>query len=95
MAHYSTWEARQNKHAQALAEQILDLYSRGQFTVAFTTNQTKHVMTYVLMKVYHILWGSTPSLGFLGGAKKHGDMTRVRLRLFEQSTLELEEPTQP
>ena len=39
-------------------EYILDFKYNGVKSIEYTTNQTKPVETYVLMKIYHILQGS-------------------------------------
>jgi hypothetical protein len=95
MTNYEVWEARQTTHAQELAQRCLELYNSGHYKYSFSTNQTKSVMEYVLMKVYHIVWGSSPSLGFFSTIRKQDDLTRVCLRLFNQAELDEADSPEP
>ena len=81
---YDEWELVQTEFARRVAQECLDTFTSGHTFFSFSTNQSKHVMAYVLCKVFHILRGSTPSIGFMSTIKKRGDMTRVCLRFFEQ-----------
>ena len=83
-ARYDDWEEAQNEYARQVAQLCLDTFTSGHEYLSFNCRRTKTVTEYVLCKVYQILWGSTPSIGFMSSIKKRGDTMRVYLTLFEQ-----------
>ena len=55
---YSKFDASVSKYAIKDAQELIDHYNRGEFNYVYTTNQTKPVEEYKIMKVWHILSGS-------------------------------------
>jgi hypothetical protein len=57
--HYNEWEADRNQFALSRAQELFDDYKNNQInTVIYKTNQTKEVLIYTYMKIWHILDGS-------------------------------------
>ncbi len=81
---YDEWEAAQIEYARRVAQLCLDTFTSGHKDFSFNCPWSKTVMEYILCKVFHILLGSTPSLGFLHIIKKRGDTLRVLIILYEQ-----------
>lgn len=79
---YESWEAVQTEFAREVALECLETYQRGCDYYGFTvTNTTKTIMDYILCKVFYMLAGSTPSLGFQARTYKKEDGVRVCLNL--------------
>ena len=85
---YDAWEARHNTFARELAQQCLDSYNTGHYKYSFSINMSKHITDYILVKVFHILRGSTPRIGFGSTTRNHRGMTRVCLTFFEHDPLD-------
>ena len=53
--HYLSWEKRANEWAQLTAKELIANYNKGDRHIKIMSNQTKQVMTYYMMKVWHLL----------------------------------------
>jgi hypothetical protein len=57
--HYNEWEADRNRRALSEAQELIDDYKNNQIKfISYKTNQTKDVLLYTYMKIWHILNGS-------------------------------------
>jgi hypothetical protein len=55
---YAKFDADNSKRAIEDAQELIAHYNRGEFVYVYTTNQSKPVEEYKLMKVWHIMSGS-------------------------------------
>ena len=55
---YNEWEADRNNTALTDAQEYINDYNNGVRFITYRTNQTKQVLEYIFMKIFHILDGS-------------------------------------
>ena len=84
-AHFDAWT---NAKAIEYAQGLIKCYNKGEFNYAYTTNQTKPVEEYIMMKVWHILSGSGIIFTHtIRKVKEPSDRIRVRIMMSEQLTM--------
>ena len=81
---YEDWEANANKQALEIAEEIIEHYNNGMYSICWTTEQSKTVIQYILMKVWHIC--SCSGIFILDDVKKIKDKCKITIDLAEQDT---------
>lgn len=78
---YAEFDAGVTKKAIEDAEELITCYNRGEYNYSYTTNQTKPVEDYKLMKVWHIMSGSGIFFTHTVTKVRKDPPTRIRVRI--------------
>jgi hypothetical protein len=85
-ANYDAWEAARNEYALSRSQELFDYFEDGVVSIVVTIDQTKEVLTYEYLKIWHILEGAGIFMDFR--VQKIKDKCRVIIELYPVTAIE-------
>jgi EAL domain-containing protein (putative c-di-GMP-specific phosphodiesterase class I) len=86
MDNYNAWEAKRNEYAIITSQEFIDDFKDGLCYIEFMTTQTKEVLTYEYLKIWHILDGAGIFMDYR--IHKIKDKCRVTIELYRANAIE-------
>jgi len=77
---YDEWENNRNAKALEWAQELIDEYNNSEMYHQYKCNQTKSVLEYTLMKVWHILDSSGIFMVYKINKKNNQCIVNIRLQ---------------